>query len=316
MYRLHRVSRVQLTPLGPAGRGSGTHAPAAGTANELDLTRVLPGSWQLVADLEGLRSPGDYVTAMVGCEPVVVVRSRDGALRGFSNVCTHRACVLLDGAGNCGRTIRCPYHGWSFDTDGRVLAVPYPEGFRGELEPDALALAPVDVEVWAGRLVFVRALGDAPPPEQTFAPVAHLLDLGWLAAAGSPAVEEHLVASPWWLLAADASQAAGAALLVPGEEPALEARTAAVCVFPNLLLSQPEPQALLVTTWEPLDAATTRVRRFGYGGLRIPFEPPATTDELLIGLLTRERDARDAHTAALERARNRLQVQPVDGLGG
>jgi len=79
-------------------------------------------------------------------------------LRGFHNACRHRAAQLVhDGRGACGERIVCPYHGWSYRQDGRLLLAPR---FGGELDP-ALALLPVAVETWRGA-VFVRIAADGP----------------------------------------------------------------------------------------------------------------------------------------------------------
>ena len=87
--------------------------------------------WLLVGHISQLKEPGDYVSMRIAGEPIAVVKGADGELRGFSNVCRHRAARILDGAGNCGKAIRCPYHGWTYGLDGRLLAVPEKTGFPG-----------------------------------------------------------------------------------------------------------------------------------------------------------------------------------------
>lgn len=118
---------------------------------EHELDRVFGRSWVHVADLTDLEQPGDFVTADVGRSPVVVVRGHDGALRGFFNVCSHRAATVADGKGNCGRRLVCPYHAWSYSTDGRLLSVPDKQEFTASLE--GLDLRPVRVATM-GPMVF------------------------------------------------------------------------------------------------------------------------------------------------------------------
>ena len=96
-----------------------------------------------------LREPGDYVSMTIAGEPIAVVRGGDGELRAFSNVCRHRAARVLDGAGNCGKAMRCPYHGWTYGLDGRLLAIPEKTGFAG-FDKDANGLWPLSVGVAAG----------------------------------------------------------------------------------------------------------------------------------------------------------------------
>lgn len=129
---------------------------------DLEMRVVYPRSWVFVGDLSQLRSPGDYVTETIGTEPVMVVRGRDGTLRAFVNVCPHRASTLVEGSGNCGRALVCPYHGWTFYLDGRLAATPRPGGFVEPVDRSAHGLREVRVDVWL-QFVFVNVSGDAPP---------------------------------------------------------------------------------------------------------------------------------------------------------
>lgn len=119
--------------------------------------RVFGRTWQMVGRVEQLANAGDYVTASVAGEPVVVVR--DGALRGFYNVCRHHAARVMDGAG-CARALHCPYHGWTYNLDGSLRSTP---GFEGAATFDKLdhGLKPIRVDTWA-RWVFVCLDPDAP----------------------------------------------------------------------------------------------------------------------------------------------------------
>ena len=92
---------------------------------------------------------------------MLVVRGEDGELRAFRNVCRHRAARLREGRGDCGKAIRCPYHGWTYRTDGRLIGVPEGRGFAG-LDKRELGLMPARVEIFSG-LVFVNLDLDAAP---------------------------------------------------------------------------------------------------------------------------------------------------------
>ena len=153
---------------------------AAGTTQLADDVLVLPAEvyvseshWQaeqealfrrrpVVACLSGaVASVGDYVSLTVGGVPVVVVRGDDGVLRGFRNVCRHRASSVVNGCGSGAASLRCPFHAWTYRLDGTLLARPQAgEGFAGTDESE-LGLAPVPVGEAHG-LVFVRAKGDDP----------------------------------------------------------------------------------------------------------------------------------------------------------
>ncbi|HEX2887676.1 aromatic ring-hydroxylating dioxygenase subunit alpha [Vineibacter terrae] len=70
-------------------------------------------------------TPGAYLTTTLGGVPIAVIRQADGSLRAVVNACRHRGATLLEGRGQGGmRRIVCPYHGWTYDTDGRLLQRP------------------------------------------------------------------------------------------------------------------------------------------------------------------------------------------------
>ncbi|QDV89341.1 Anthranilate 1,2-dioxygenase large subunit [Phycisphaerae bacterium RAS2] len=120
----------------------------------LEQQAVFGAGWQYVAPLDRLEAPGSFATAVVAGEPIVVVRGRDGTLRAFFNVCRHHAAaVATEECGSCS-VLRCPYHGWTYDLDGRLKGAPEFEGVEG-FDRDASGLMPVAVETWE-RFVFVR----------------------------------------------------------------------------------------------------------------------------------------------------------------
>jgi choline monooxygenase len=122
---------------------------------------IFARTWQLAGHVADLAEPGRYVTAQVGAESALVVRGEDGELRTFRNVCRHRAARLREGRGDCGKAIRCPYHGWTYRTDGSLIGVPEGRGFPG-IDKAQLGLLPARAETFAG-LVFVNLDLDARP---------------------------------------------------------------------------------------------------------------------------------------------------------
>jgi phenylpropionate dioxygenase-like ring-hydroxylating dioxygenase large terminal subunit len=126
----------------------------------LERERVFGASWQLVARADQLERPGDFATAEVAGEPLVVVRDDAGDLRAFFNVCRHRAaCVVTEPQGNA-RRLRCRYHGWTYDLRGELRGVPEFDGVE-DFRREEQGLVPVRVDTW-GPLVFVH-LGESPP---------------------------------------------------------------------------------------------------------------------------------------------------------
>jgi phenylpropionate dioxygenase-like ring-hydroxylating dioxygenase large terminal subunit len=122
---------------------------------------VFGATWQAVGRADQVRRPGNFFTADVAGEPVVVVRGEDGELRAFFNVCRHRAArVVPDEAGHATR-LRCRYHGWTYDLCGRLRGTPEFDGVADFRREDN-GLPPVAVDVW-GPLVWVH-LGPRPEP--------------------------------------------------------------------------------------------------------------------------------------------------------
>jgi choline monooxygenase len=127
---------------------------------DLERKRVFARSWQLVARTAQLETPGQYVTAEVAGEPIVVVRGQDGVLRAFFNVCRHHAAAVMTAPeGKCER-LRCPYHGWTYALDGLLQSTPELEGICNFERRDH-GLVPMAVAVWE-KFVFVHV--DEHPP--------------------------------------------------------------------------------------------------------------------------------------------------------
>jgi choline monooxygenase len=135
-----------------------------------DRLQVLRPSWQFVGHESMAPGPGDYIADLAGGAPVVVVRDANGTLRGFHNVCRHRAGALVaDGAGNCGESFICRYHGWRYALDGRLRTAP-DFGHAPGFDPRRYGLFPVRVETWRG-LMFVNLDPDAQPLAEFMAPI-------------------------------------------------------------------------------------------------------------------------------------------------
>jgi phenylpropionate dioxygenase-like ring-hydroxylating dioxygenase large terminal subunit len=129
--------------------------------------RVFARAWQPVAHLDALAASGDQACAELAERPIVVVRD-GGALRGFHNVCRHRAGPVAVGAGRRA-SLQCRYHGWTYGLDGRLLRAPEMEE-ACDFDPAAVALEPVAVAAW-GPLVFATLDPAAPPLAEVLAGV-------------------------------------------------------------------------------------------------------------------------------------------------
>ncbi len=133
--------------------------------------------WQVAGRLDELPKAGDWKEYCIFDQSYLIVRGKDRRLRGFVNACRHRGNVLCEGRGHSAR-LTCPYHKWSYDLDGRLLAVPRPD-FDGTIDKfvgpkDELALRQVPVECFGG-FVFLNPDPSAAPLADFLAEVADLL---------------------------------------------------------------------------------------------------------------------------------------------
>jgi choline monooxygenase len=121
---------------------------------------IFARTWQVVGHHEQVENAGDYFTTELVGEPLLIVHGTDGKLRGFYNVCRHRAGPPAEGCGSR-KLFRCGYHGWTYGLDGSLLSATEIEGVEGFRSED-FALMPVRVEEWF-NFIFVNLDGDARP---------------------------------------------------------------------------------------------------------------------------------------------------------
>ncbi|MHB8512060.1 MAG: aromatic ring-hydroxylating oxygenase subunit alpha [Actinomycetota bacterium] len=112
----------------------------------------------LSGDLPGL---GEYMTTDAAGVPLLIVRSEDGQVRCFANICRHRSSPVAEGRGTPGRVFTCPYHSWTYDLEGKLLGQPVSRGGFDSLDRDSLGLLPIAVEERYG-VIMVRLSGDTP----------------------------------------------------------------------------------------------------------------------------------------------------------
>ena len=142
----------------------------------LEKERIFCREWLCVGREAELPEPGDHRVLNLLGESVLLVRNREGRLRAFYNVCRHRGTRLcrdpaeraahapLPGGISGGR-ITCPYHQWTYDLDGRLIAAPHLSGEPG-FDRTQLTLYPVALESWGGFVFLNLTPGGAPPLAQ------------------------------------------------------------------------------------------------------------------------------------------------------
>ena len=135
-----------------------------------EIERIWGRTWQWVCREDHIPEPGDFYTYEVAHLSYLVVRQKDMSVKGFVNSCLHRATKFKrgEGMGSSG-SIRCPYHGWEWENDGRLKAVPCAWDFT-HVDPAHTGLPEVRVGHWGG-FVFINPSQDGPDLLDFLAPL-------------------------------------------------------------------------------------------------------------------------------------------------
>lgn len=164
----------------------------------LEQQSIFGREWQCIGRASSFAKTGDYVTADINGQPVVVVRSADGSLGAMSNVCLHRMSVLLEGRGNT-RAIVCPYHAWTYTLEGELRGAPMMSE-QSSFCKEAYKLPKVRCEVWQGW-VYVSLNPDATPVAEHLAELEKLVAPYEMSNYVETFYEEHVWNTNWKILA-------------------------------------------------------------------------------------------------------------------
>ena len=139
---------------------------------DLEMERLWSSAWTYVGHDSQVPNPGDFYTANVARQPLLMLRGSDGTVRVLLNRCAHKgARIVSANSGNCGKLLRCSYHGWTYALDGSLRTVPVKSGYAGTRFPESEAargLTPVDnVAVYRG-FVFARLSRSGPDFQEYF----------------------------------------------------------------------------------------------------------------------------------------------------
>jgi benzoate/toluate 1,2-dioxygenase alpha subunit len=109
---------------------------------ELEMTRLFGRAWLYVGHDSQVPNPGDFITTELGRQSVIMIRHTDGSMRVLLNRCTHRGAKVLNERSGNARYMSCLYHGWTYDTEGKLISVPIPEDCAKSFDNGAMGLAP------------------------------------------------------------------------------------------------------------------------------------------------------------------------------
>ncbi len=156
------------------GNNKGANGEFAATRKDLYHARHLPGhmyasrdifdeeidkifmrDWLCIGRVEQFPKAGDYRAMRLAGEPVIICKDKNGKLNAFSNVCRHRGVEVAPvGTGNA-REFSCPYHGWLYDLDGKLIGAPFNNEIAGTFDFKECRLNPVKLDIWEGY-VFIN----------------------------------------------------------------------------------------------------------------------------------------------------------------
>ena len=135
------------------------HSPAL---LELEKEHLFRNHWQIAGHVSDVPNEGDYLTIDVVGERALIVRGKDGVVRGFHNLCRHRGSrVVADSQGTCKNALVCPFHGWVYNLDGTLRGAARPRSFP-DLDKTEFGLMPLDLEIWMGFIFFRFRKGPQP----------------------------------------------------------------------------------------------------------------------------------------------------------
>lgn len=136
--------------------------------------RLFAKTWSVVGIAQDIPTPGDVKPVSLMGIPLVMLRDRSGTVRVFHNVCSHRGLELVSAPCRVSAALRCPYHSWSYDLRGKLIATPDIGGVGKhscpKFDKSLHGLKAVPTAVWLG-MVFVNISGDAPDFESHMAPL-------------------------------------------------------------------------------------------------------------------------------------------------
>lgn len=212
-----------MSPSTRSARGQRTLAREFYVSPEIfaeEIERIFLDRWLYAGRAPELVGEGAHLLFEVDGECAIVVRGSDGRLRAFHNVCRHRGTRLCqERAGSLGKTIRCPYHAWTYDLDGRLAGAPHMDEVPG-FDPADWPLLPVALAEWEGG-VFLHFGASPVEFEQAFAPLVGRFEAWRLPGLVVAAGEEYEVAANWKLLFQNYSEC----YHCPGLHPLLNRRT-------------------------------------------------------------------------------------------
>jgi fatty-acyl-CoA synthase len=143
---------------------------------ERELERIWYRTWAFVGHTSEVPQSNDYVRKSIGPQQVIMSRDRSGQIHLLLNRCSHRANLVCDADQGNSSAFRCPYHGWTFSNDGRLLGYPFNSGYGGRALKSGLGLGRVPRVAEYRGFVFGSFAAEGPSLEEHLGPAADAID--------------------------------------------------------------------------------------------------------------------------------------------
>ena len=161
-------------------------------ANEQE--KIFERTWQLIGHESQLANAGDQIVAQVGHIPIVAVKTQEGLLKAFHNVCRHRAGPVAV-ENNNSKVLRCKYHGWTYTLDGQLKSAPEMES-TPNFDVCQYHLPQAKITTWQG-FVFVSISDEVEDIEKVFESIEQTIKPIDLKAMGYHHTDEYTVNCNW-----------------------------------------------------------------------------------------------------------------------
>ena len=130
--------------------------------HDREVEKIWRKTWQLACRIEEIPDVGDQIVYDIVDDSLVVVRTAPDTVKAYINSCLHRGTLLRTEAGNA-KQLRCPFHGWTWDLDGKLKIIPGQWDFP-HVDKGKMCLPEAQVGQWGG-FVFVNFDKDCEPFE-------------------------------------------------------------------------------------------------------------------------------------------------------
>lgn len=146
----------------------------------LEMRHLWSRAWLYVGHASQVPNTGDYLSTTLAGQPVIMIRHSDSSIRVVMNRCAHKgANLVLDSCGNTGKFLRCPYHAWTYRTDGSLLSIPLKNDYAASgvmnCEAGKGLAKPGAVQTYRG-LVFARLAAEGDSFEDYFGEMLNAID--------------------------------------------------------------------------------------------------------------------------------------------